>query len=128
MTINYVSMINKKNRSSVGSIYIIGMREVNNIYKIGMTDNFVEDRMSDLQVGNPFELYIVYQTKVPYPQATEKEIHSALAKCRLKGEWFDLSLYKPGIEIDSVIDLINIDKKKYKMVQYNGKWIAQKFK
>ena len=88
--------------------------------KIGYTGNDVNQRMSDLQVGNPFKLYLVGY--MPGEISKETELHQMFKDDCLKGEWFKpsfiLSKYiiencevapvatddiKFGIDLDSIL-------------------------
>ena len=58
--------------------------------KIGVAHN-VERRLSELQVGNPYELSVVAKLG-PFSevqaQETEQRLHRQCSKFRIRGEWF----------------------------------------
>jgi len=66
-------------------IYLIKCDKTNTC-KIGYASN-PENRLSQLQVGNPFSLEIVSIIDGDIP--LEKELHKKFDKYRLKGEWFE---------------------------------------
>ncbi len=58
--------------------------------KIGVANN-VSSRLSELQIGNPFELSIV--AIIPFSsrkkaESFEKKIHKRFVDQRIRGEWF----------------------------------------
>ncbi len=55
-----------------------------NLYKIGQTKN-IKERLSTMYTANPYIQLIGYSDKI-----TEKELHSAFSKYRVKLEWFNL--------------------------------------
>lgn len=57
--------------------------------KIGKCYGLIENRLADLQVGNPVELRL--HAAVLGHHATEKEWHAAFQDSRIRGEWFSVS-------------------------------------
>ena len=57
--------------------------------KIGVTDRDVENRLAELQTGNPRKLRIV--RVLEGDEAEERRLHELFAEERLLGEWFRLS-------------------------------------
>ena len=72
----------------LGKVYFIRAGPPNGraFVKIGFTSGFVSSRLSDLQVGNPYKLEILYD--LPGGPQLEREMHKKFAKLRYRGEWF----------------------------------------
>lgn len=70
-------------------LYVIGT--LDRKQKIGFSEN-VEKRLTELQTGNPEQLYIHHTEAVPKDRVRllERKIHKELGHRRLKGEWFNL--------------------------------------
>jgi hypothetical protein len=54
--------------------------------KIGKTDNEIENRIRQLQIGCPYELKLLWLYKDD--DYSEAEIHETFAHERIRGEWF----------------------------------------
>ena len=65
-----------------------------NLYKIGQTKN-IKERLSTMYTANPYIQLIGYSDKI-----TEKELHSAFSKYRVKLEWFNLF----DCQVDDILD------------------------
>jgi hypothetical protein len=82
-------MAQKRNhyRRSEGWIYFIGCSEPLSI-KIGFTSKAPQERLKQLQTGNPMPLLLLGW----YPGTTKDEriIHEKLAHLKMQGEWFRL--------------------------------------
>ena len=65
-----------------------------NIYKIGQTRN-IKERLSAMYTASPYIKLIGYSDKV-----TEKELHNAFSKYRVRLEWFDLF----DCQVDDILD------------------------
>lgn len=77
-----------ENDSGAG-VYIISDGE---FFKIGVA-NDVSKRIQDMQTGNARKLYAVYfGVTAVNPYTVEGVLHSRYEDCRIRGEWFDLSL------------------------------------
>jgi len=63
--------------------------KANEAVKIGFTKNKPKIRISDLQVGNPVKLEMVFLTKGDI--YAEREFHKAFDAYRIRGEWFEFS-------------------------------------
>ena len=62
-------------------------------FKIGMTkQSDIHKRISELQTGNPNEIYISSYFKTDYPYKIEQMMHTKYNISRIKNEWFDLTL------------------------------------
>jgi len=61
-------------------------------FKIGMTKKDIHKRISELQTGNPNEIYITSFHETNYPYRIEQMIHFRYHTSKIKNEWFDLSL------------------------------------
>ncbi len=72
------------------SLYVL---ECNGFYKIGITvHSSVASRVAGLQIGNPFKIKVVKILKSPVDLTkTERYIHKAFKKFRIRGEWFKLT-------------------------------------
>lgn len=72
-----------------GLIYIVADRMGN--FKVGFTNcQGMADRLSDLQIGNPFQLSVVYSRIIPLDITIhiEQMAHQLLAAHHIRGEWF----------------------------------------
>lgn len=88
----------------MGAVYVIG-NEANSLVKIGHADN-LKHRFSGLNVGSPVELellHFVYFAGRIVAKSVEQHVHSALAKYRRRGEWFDVDLPTIGNAISQVV-------------------------
>ncbi len=84
-----------------GEVYFIFMEDDNEKCKIGKSDN-PKKRTSQLQTGNPYELY-VYKTVKGYARL-EKMLHAYFAKYRIrKTEWFNITF----ADVDNIVDQYN---------------------
>ena len=61
-------------------------------FKIGMTKKDIHKRISELQTGNPNEIWIHSYYETMYPAKIEKMLHGRHATSNVKNEWFDLSV------------------------------------
>lgn len=61
-------------------------------FKIGMTKKNIHKRISELQTGNPNEIYIISFHETNYPYRVEQMLHIKYSTSNVKNEWFDLSL------------------------------------
>ena len=61
-------------------------------FKIGMTKNKIEKRVTELQTGNPNEIWVHSYYETQYPLKIEKMMHGRHASSNVKNEWFDLSV------------------------------------
>ena len=77
-------------------------------FKIGMTRNTIEKRISQLQTGNPNEIYIISFYETFYPYRIEQMLHNKYGTANIKNEWFDLT-------IDQVVNFKN-DCKAYEKI------------
>lgn len=64
----------------------------NELYKIGTTKKTPEERIRQLQTGNPFPIKILKSYSSKHYKRIEKFLHNVLKgyKTRDKGEWFHL--------------------------------------
>lgn len=76
----------------MGYVYLIGERDNDNIFKIGVTksDN-INLRKNKLQTGNPDELYIKDYFKSDYPFKVETMLHKQYMNENKINEWFMLN-------------------------------------
>lgn len=66
-------------------IYIIGAGD--GLYKVGLATDVVK-RLKQLQTANPLVLRVFHQHLTFAPMRMEALIHSLLADCHVRGEWF----------------------------------------
>lgn len=77
-------------QTNLRGVYLI---KSNDHYKIGITDNGIEKRISQLQTGNPNTIKAIAFKKVNdrnILEALERALHKKFAHCRVSGEWFIL--------------------------------------
>ncbi len=75
-----------------GTIYAIGTQGTA-LVKIGFTTNAVEQRLKQLQTGQPFPLSILATVAVASDvQRVERQVHAFLKAERQRGEWFDIAV------------------------------------
>lgn len=62
-------------------------------FKIGMTkQKDIYMRISELQTGNPNEIFLSAYHKTNYPYKIEQMMHLKYQSSKVKNEWFDLTL------------------------------------
>lgn len=76
----------KKRRSELPTVYALSTNDLKYI-KVGFT-NAVKQRVSNIQSGCPFELFLWIAIKTPKPKQVEHELHERLEDFKLRGEWF----------------------------------------
>ena len=74
-------------------VYFIGCDDS---VKIGISDN-PEERLKQMQTGNPSELKILKTYHSDDAEATEKALHRIFDDARIQGEWF--SIYPPSLDM-----------------------------
>ena len=70
-----------------GYLYVV---ECNGYYKIGHTTE-LENRMAELQVGNPHELKVICAKKLLEPRELETALHGLYERKKVRGEWYKLA-------------------------------------
>jgi len=75
---------------SDGYVYFIRKGD-QDIFKIGMTRNEPEVRLSQIQTSTSDKLNLYGAIHSKYPRKLELELHKKYDKYRLSGEWFNLS-------------------------------------
>lgn len=73
-----------------GTVYLLGDRNQDGIYKIGVTRGSVEKRVKRLQTGNSGEIYVVNSFVSKYPFFIESSLHRKYNGSKVLNEWFDL--------------------------------------
>lgn len=74
-----------KKKTKPGWIYVIGYGEY---WKVGMTKRLPEERLRDMQTGNPFNLIIIAKWLVEHINVAEKIAHAKLNKLHYRSEWY----------------------------------------
>lgn len=58
-------------------------------HKIGITEN-LDNRINQIQTGNPYPIELVFAVKHPKSSLIEKELHKKYSNKNWKREWFEL--------------------------------------
>jgi Meiotically up-regulated gene 113 len=82
-----------------GYVYAI-QAEGQDLFKIGHTYQNPNDRLKQLQTGNPFKLNVYRSEPTYWPKETEKLYQDLLIDYRAQGEWFNVE----PIVIDHIFD------------------------
>ena len=62
-------------------------------FKIGMTKKKdINQRIKELQTGNPYEIWLYSYYETEYPLKIEKMMHAKHTSSNVKNEWFDLTV------------------------------------
>lgn len=62
-------------------------------FKIGMTKKKdINQRIKELQTGNPYEIWLHSYYETEYPLKIEKMMHAKHTSSNIKNEWFDLTV------------------------------------
>ena len=62
-------------------------------FKIGMTKKKdINDRIKELQTGNPYEIWLHSYYETDNPLMIEKMMHCKYSISKFKNEWFDLTV------------------------------------
>ena len=62
-------------------------------FKIGMTKKKdINQRIKELQTGNPYEIWLHSYYETEYPLKIEKMMHAKHMTSNVKNEWFDLTV------------------------------------
>ena len=74
-------------------------------YKVGITDQAVEQRLANLQTGNALRLVVVRVYSGLGVRHVEAEVHRLLARYRVRsdGEWFELE--SPAM-VDRAVEML----------------------
>lgn len=72
----------------MGKVYLICNGEY---FKIGVTNNDINKRLSKLQTGSSEELWVrdIFETSTPFK--LENMLHKKYKSKQIKNEWFDLN-------------------------------------
>jgi hypothetical protein len=87
------------------------------LYKIGITKNNIEKRISELQTGSPYKIDEIWKYKTSYATKIEPVIHRHYSHCNTKGEWFDFN----DVNIEEVKTKILKIEENIKFLQENEK-------
>lgn len=73
-------------------IYLIECdQEDGKIYKIGVTQKNISERIKELDTGNPKKMRVVSEYITEYPYKVETFLHHVYDSKQVKGEWFKLN-------------------------------------
>lgn len=77
--------------AGAGFVYLIQCGETD-LYKIGASENGVEERLASCQTGCPYKLHIIEKYVVKDYHKVEKKLHQDYDFCRYRrpGEWYKL--------------------------------------
>lgn len=78
--------LEKESCRGPGWVYLV---RVNNFFKIGIAAN-VKLRVSQMQVGCPYDMELVQTWHCINPCANEESLHRMLSPWHVRGEWFEL--------------------------------------
>ena len=92
-----------------GFVYLIGESGTKKV-KIGRSKSDPNNRLKQLQTGNPNQLELLFSLKTKYPTKVEAGIHRLYGSQRMIGEWF---------YFEDITELIN----KIKLVDSNLEFI-----
>jgi len=84
-SVDFLPPFNRKNLESVYALATTNFEFV----KIGRT-NSIKNRMSNIQAGCPFDLFIWMSIKTPKTHEIERELHQLMNHRKVRGEWFSL--------------------------------------
>lgn len=85
-------------------IYVIGPNG-SSVAKIGYTGGKPSKRLSEIQIGNPATLAVLWAGAGD--KALEGKLHTALRPYNVRGEWFDFRGLDPAEEVQAAILSIN---------------------
>ena len=74
----------------MGLVYLLGDKSKECVYKIGVTNGKIENRMKKLQTGNSGELYLIDTFDTNHPFVLEKMLHTKYFSYKETGEWYML--------------------------------------
>jgi hypothetical protein len=84
-----MSNLEKGNKLKVGTVYLLRSGKTD-YYKVGMTDQDVENRIYTMQTGNPERIEIIYTLETSMYLEIERTIHRMLSPYSYSGEWFKI--------------------------------------
>jgi len=91
-------------------------------YKIGITKRLVEDRIKELQTGNPCLLSLIYKFKTNIGTPVENALHRTYNINNLNGEWFSLTKN----QIDNFLNECEKIEKHFLLLEQQNSWYQQK--
>jgi len=80
-----------------GFVYLIRAKGTN-LYKIGVTDRRIANRLKELQTGSPIKLELVESIASDNYETIERNLHQIWSKNRAQGEWFEFDDVTPVIQ------------------------------
>lgn len=96
-------------------VYFITTNTIHKYVKIGKTSNSIKKRISELQTGNPYKIYLIGWIKCSSDKQAKKiegSLHTLFKNKRKSGEWFNLcdSDYEKIINCKHIKDYYSISK------------------
>lgn len=83
------------------------------VYKIGVTQKNISERIKELDTGNPKEIRVVSEYITEYPFAIEKFLHNVFSFKKEKGEWFNLD----QSQVNSFLNLCDKAESNFNMLE-----------
>ena len=74
-----------------GTVYLI-CDMLTDRFKIGVTKRKVEERLKEIQTGNPGEVFVMQTFESNYPYKLEKMMHRHFNSKKTLNEWFSLDV------------------------------------
>lgn len=84
-------------------VYFIHEEGCFNCFKIGKTENNPEERLSQLQTGNPRKLIIYRFILTDNHSLMESFLHNKYKEFRIQNEWFNITQSVIDEECDSIL-------------------------
>lgn len=75
----------------MGWVYLLGDREKEGVYKIGVTRGDVQKRIKKLQTGNSGEIFLINTYETQHPFILENMLHNKYGDKKVLNEWFELT-------------------------------------
>lgn len=85
---SYGQIISALKRIPLSVVYVI---QCNNFFKIGFSCSGLGSRLDWLQMGNPYDLRVVFVILTPNNKLLERKLHEKFNSKRVRGEWFELT-------------------------------------
>lgn len=97
----------------MGKIYLIKCYNDSEVlYKIGFTRGKPENRLKNLETGNPNDLEIIKVFETKYNTKLESNLHTKFKSKQVKNEWFRLD----NDDVDDFIDTCKSMERNYNIL------------